>query len=217
MFMKKKTSALVILGLLVLTLAGCSNPLSSKTVPTTTSPKSSGEPLNEGDMNQEQIDAADESAIMGEVTNINVDTITLSLVKKGEAADESVPSSSPATNKSTDSSKNKKYSDGTLTARTPYSSSGNSSIYTSTGETTDIKVTDSTNIILKTGELADLSNVKIGDIIIVQMSGATAKIITIENTSDKLASRSDNTASTSAPAFDKSSPSTGTISPEPKN
>lgn len=193
--MKQKTVAMVLAGLLVLTLAGCSgSPLdkptssnkgdvTSDSTPTTGADTSKGAD-KEPKPSDATGDATDETTIMGEVANIDKDTITLSSVRERPQTTDNVTSGSPA----------------------PGSSS-------STGETKEIKVASDTVITLKSGESGVLSDIKVGNILTVQMSGDTVKSITVEATDsgepepDKSAPAPDSKTDTPTPAPSDGSPS----------
>ncbi|OCN01981.1 hypothetical protein A7X67_04290 [Clostridium sp. W14A] len=182
--MKQNTLALVLSGLLILTFTGCSNPLSDKTV-------SGGESVVTGDINPQSGDAIDETTIMGKVANISGDIITLSLLTKNEAASEAeIGDSSSSGNSSVSDTRPSSGTSG-MQSSGPFSDDGSSS-YSPTGDKREIEVTSSADITLKSGKSGILSDIKIGDIINVKMSGYTVKSIKVisndeESSSDIIA------------------------------
>lgn len=188
---------MVLSGLLILTLAGCSgSPLDKpasgdkEKVTSDSAPTIGADTSKEDDKEPKPSDATGETTIMGEVANIVNDTITLSRVRTRPQTTDNATSSSPPSDNSP-----------------------------STGETKEIKVTSDTDITQKSGESGVLSDIKTGDIIIVQMSGDIVKSITVEAADsgepDKSAPTSDSKTGTTTPAAGDSSPSPTTGSPKP--
>lgn len=197
--MKQKTIAMVLSGLLILTLAGCSGSPLDKPAPgdkdkvtSDSAPTIGADTSKEDDKEPEPSDATGETTIMGEVANIVNDTITLSRVRTRPQTTDDATSGSPA----------------------PGSSS-------STGGTKEIKVASDTVITLKSGKPGVLSDIKTGDILTVQMSGDTVKSITVEAADsgepepDKSAPAPDSKTDTTAPAASDGSPSLTTGSSKP--
>ncbi len=176
--MKQKAVIMVLSVLLILTFSGCSNPLSDKAV-------SSGDSIVTSNINPQSSDAAGEITIMGKVSNISDDIITLSLLTKNEAASEAETSDSSSSDNKSDTKPSSKASEMQSTAP---SSAGGKPSYTPTGDERKIEVVKSTNITLKSGKSGTPSDIKIGDILNVQMSGNTVKSIAVVSNNEKLAS-----------------------------
>ena len=173
--MKQKTIVMVLSGLLMLTFSGCSNPLSDKAASSddsvvTSIPQSS--------------DTSDETTIIGKVANINDDIITLSLLTKNETASEVETGDLPSSDNDSESAAKPSNGISEIQSSRPSSADGTSS-YAPTGDERRIEVTSSTDITLKSGKLGILSDIKIGDIINVQMSGYTVKSITVISDNEK--------------------------------
>lgn len=176
--MKQKTVVIVLSGLLILTFSGCSNPLSDKAV-------SSGDSVVTSNINPQSSNTAGETTILGKVANINDDIITLSLLTKNEAASEAKISDRSSSDNKSDTKPSSEASEVQSTA--PSSADGTPS-YTPTGDKRKIEVVRSTNITLKSGKSGTPSDIKVGDILSVQMSGNTVKSVTVVSSNEKLAS-----------------------------
>lgn len=201
--MKKKSIVLILSGLLILTLAGCGNSLSSgdkDEEPSGTTPTTSNEAVQEGDQSQNTNDASKEAPFRGSVVNIFDNTISLLAVKKENSDGRS--GAAATVDDEVESDPKPSGSAKTPEANGPSgSSSGDDTfLYSTTGETSVINVTGDTEITLISGERGKLMDIEVGDIIIIQMYGSITESIRVESKSGVEIIESDNETDSSIPS-----------------